>query len=179
MQLELELDQLNSDTIKNLTTLEFYNFLHEKYFVWKYTAANRLATTRKSLEKYLLNDNMLELEEIHNLIFKYNTENIYQCLKNAQRIRGLGFAGTSGLLALLFPRYFGTVDQFVVKSLLKISNLQEHQELKRINPDKILFNDGVLLIKIMKNKALELNEEFNTAKWTPRKIDKILWSIDR
>jgi hypothetical protein len=55
MQLELELDQLNSDTIKNLTTLEFYNFLHEKYFVWKYTAAHRLATTRKYLEKYLLN----------------------------------------------------------------------------------------------------------------------------
>jgi hypothetical protein len=82
-------------------------------------------------------------------------------------------------LALLFPKDFGTVDQFVVKSLLKISNLQEHQGLKRINPDQISLNDGVLLIKIMKNKALELNKKFNTAKWTPRKIDKILWSIDR
>ena len=38
--------------IKDYTVEEFYNFLHDEFFVWKYTAKNRLATTRMNLQKY-------------------------------------------------------------------------------------------------------------------------------
>ena len=38
-------------------------------------------------------------------------------LQTALAIRGLGTAGASGLLALLYPRDLTTVDQFVVKAL--------------------------------------------------------------
>ena len=176
---EQELDNLDVELVKNMTVNEFYNFLHDKYFVWKYTDSRWFKTTISNLEKYLIEDNMFELEEIHHLMFKYNPENIGNCLRNAQRIRGLGIAGASGLLSLLFPKYFGTVDQFVVKSLLSIEGLTEHETLKAINPDSIKLKEGVLLVEIMKNKAVELNKIFNTDTWTPRKIDKILWSIDR
>lgn len=179
LEIEKELDNLNPEIIKNMTVKQFYNFLHEKYFVWKYTAPNRLVTTRRSLEKYLQDDNLLELEEIHSLMFKYNPDNIINSLRNAQRIRGLGIAGASGLLSLLFPKYFGTVDQFVVYRLLEVEGLAEHSQIEKMTPDDISLKDGVILIGIMKNKSDELNKIFNTDFWTPRKIDKILWSIDR
>jgi len=179
VEIEKELDNLDFETVKNMTVNEFYNFLHDKYFVWKYTQANRLRTTRNSLVKYLEDDNIVELEEIHNLIFKYNPENISNLLRTTHRIKGLGVAGASGLLSLLFPRYFGTVDQFVVQRLLEIENLKEHFLLEKMKQDNLTEKDGTILIEIMREKANELNKKFKTSEWTPRKIDKILWSIDR
>ena len=52
LELEKRMDKLNSDSIRNLNVEAFYQFLHKEYFVWKYTAKNRLATTRKQLERY-------------------------------------------------------------------------------------------------------------------------------
>ena len=155
IELEKELDCLNADLIKAMPVNEFYNFLYDKYFVWKYTSPKRLLTTRRCLEQYKQDDN------------------------NARRIKGLGIAGASGLLSLLFPKYFGTVDQFVVKRLIEIKSLKEHEILKKINPECISLNYGVILIQIMRDKAAELNKKFESDKWTPRKIDKILWCIDR
>ena len=79
----------------------------------------------------------------------------------------------------MFPKSFGTVDQFVIKNLLAIKTLKEHSQIDKMNPNNISLKDGVLLIEIMRNKASELNQKFNTNIWTPRKIDKILWCIDR
>jgi len=127
----------------------------------------------------LEDDNIVELEEIHNLIFKYNPENISNLLRTTHRIKGLGVAGASGLLSLLFPKYFGTVDQFVVQRLLEVENLKEHSLLEKMKQDNLTEKDGIILIEIMREKAIELNKKFKTSEWTPRKIDKILWSIDR
>lgn len=68
--------------------------------------------------------------------------------------------------------------QYLLHFLI-INNLEEHHLLEKINPDNISLKEGVLLIGIMREKATELNNKFNTEDWTPRKIDKILWSIDR
>ena len=179
VEIEKELDNLDSETVKKMTVNEFYYFLHNKYFVWKYTQANRLRTTRNSLVKYLEDDNIVELEEIHNLIFKYNPENISNLLRTTHRIKGLGVAGASGLLSLLFPKYFGTVDQFVVQRLLEVENLKEHSLLEKMKQDNLTEKDGTILIEIMREKANKLNKKFKTSEWTPRKIDKIMWSIDR
>ena len=37
----------------------------------------------------------------------------------------------------------------------------------------------ILLIQIMRDKAAELNKCFKSDNWTPRKIDKVLWCVDR
>jgi hypothetical protein len=75
------------------------------------------------------------------------------------RIRGLGIAGASGLLSVLFPEYFGTVDQFVVMSLLCINGLKERKSLwnrKKVLGNKKMINrsqhyvrlDKILLMKL-------------------------------
>ena len=88
----------------------------------------------------------------------------------------MGIAGASGLLSVLFPDYFGTVDQFVVKSLLRINELNELENLVRMRPEALTLADGVMLEQVLRAKADELNRIFQTGTWTPRKIDKILWA---
>jgi len=83
------------------------------------------------------------------------------------------------LLAVLFPEYFGTGDQFAVKALLRIPELPESQEIAAMHPESLKLDEGVLLIRIMKRKTAELNRAFLTSFWTPRKVDMILWTCAR
>lgn len=100
-------------------------------------------------------------------------------LKSQKEIEGLGTAGASGLLSILFPEHFSTVDQFVVKRLCEIDGIMYKERLTAMNPESLKAKDGVILIQIMKNKATQLNEKFNTDFWTPRKIDMVLWAYGR
>lgn len=174
--LETFMEKLKPETVEQMSVSEFYQFLHDKYFVWKYTAKNRLATTRSHLRKYLDGD---QLGEIHGQIFATSKNNSSDMLTAVSRIKGLGIAGASGLLSILFPEYYGTVDQFVVLALLTIDDLPEHDYLGKMNPELLSLKDGVLLEEIMRQKALELNQKFQTDRWTPRKIDMVLWAYDR
>lgn len=174
--LEEAMEKLNPDEVKNLTAEGFYNFLHDVYFVWKYTAKNRLATTRMHLKRYQTENRLSDLDKIKKKLFSFELGDTQQGLEIASSIHGLGIAGASGLLALLFPRDFGTVDQFVVKDLISIEDINQREMLQSMNPEGLKLMDGVELIEIMKDRANELNRINNTNKWTPRHIDKVLWA---
>lgn len=173
--LEIEMEHLDESKVRNIPVQKFYNFLYEKYFVWKYTAPNRLATTRRYLEKHDTEHGMKSLQRIQNELFSFDKRNIEKGLEIASGINGLGVPGASGLLSILFPEYFGTVDQFVVKALMDVNELPRKSEILAMNPDSLELNDGVLLIEIFRRKSDELNEANKTTEWTPRKIDKVLW----
>ncbi len=173
------INNIDADEVNNLNGNEFYEFLYHKYFVWKYTQKNRLATTRMNLEKYIDNDELSKLESIKERLFRAEKSDVSKCLEIATEIYGLGTAGASGLLAILFPEFFGTVDQFVVKSLREIEHPVYKEVLNGMKPESLNNKDGAILIKIMREKAAELNIQFNTDFWTPRKIDMILWSFGR
>lgn len=177
--LDRRLEQVKHEEISALSVNDFYSFLHKEYYVWKYTQKNRLATTRKQLERYVTEDRMFELAFIKHRLFASDRSNPRECLSAVSSIRGLGTAGASGLLAILFPHDFGTVDQFVVKSLLEINNLSERKQIEQMNPTFLKIDDGVILINIMRKKAQILNQQFQTDFWTPRKIEMILWSVGR
>ena len=179
MRLEQKINDIQYRIIKDYTVDEFYNFLHDEFFVWKYTAKNRLATTRMNLQKYKIENRMNELEEIKYDIFSSDFSDVSQSIKTVMKIRGLGSSGASAFLAIMFPDKFGTVDQFVVKSLLKVNGLEENKVLSQMNPENLKIKDIEFVMEIMREKAKELNKCFNTNFWTPRKIDMILWSIGR
>ena len=173
--LEIEMEHLDESQVRKMPVQKFYNFLYEKYFVWKYTAPNRLATTRRYLEKHDIEQGMKSLQRIQNELFSFDKRNIEKGLEIASGINGLGIPGASGLLSILFPEYFGTVDQFVVKALMDVNELQRKNEILAMNPDSLKLNDVVLLIEILRSKSDELNKANGTTEWTPRKIDKVLW----
>ena len=175
-KLEKQMESIDASDVGSLSVYEFYDFLYQLYFPWKFTNKLFLSRNRSHLEKYLLDNNIEYLSAIQTHLFSLNFEDIRECLTVAGRIRGLGTAGSSGLLAILFPAYFGTVDQFVVYSLLKVEGMAEHDIVSRMNPQALTLNNGVTLTKIMRNKANELNNRFHTDFWTPRRIDMVLWS---
>lgn len=176
VELVRDLEPLDLDSLKALDEREWYNFLFYKYFRWKYTAANRLASTRKLLSRYDKENSLGELFAIKVRLFSFPKDDIKQGLKIASSIHGLGIAGASGLLTLMYPEYFGTVDQFVVKALRRVEGLHDRGALDDMNPKGLELADGVILIRIMRDKAAENNQTFGTNAWTPKKIDEILWT---
>lgn len=133
LDLEKRIGSIEPSEVKSMSALEFYRFLYDEYFVWKYTAKNRLATTRKSLMRYGA-EGMDELGTIKDSIFdlyEKSPDDTISMLEMAIRIKGLGVAGASGLLSILFPEHYGTVDQFAVYALRKIQNLPGHDKLEK------------------------------------------------
>lgn len=179
LELEKEMDRLDAETVKAMNPRAWFEFLLEKYFRWKYTAPNRYGSTTKILRTYAVNNELAALHGIKERLFAADKDNIQQCLSVASLIRGLGIAGASGLLAVLFPAQFGTVDQFAVKALAKIPELAERNLIAAMTPESLKLNEGTILIRIMRRKADELNQSSSQASWTPRKVDMVLWTCAR
>ncbi|MGH6984874.1 MAG: hypothetical protein ACREEI_11680, partial [Stellaceae bacterium] len=157
----------------------WYDFLKNEYFRWKYTASNRYATTTDRLKHYVDVGTLGDLDQIRNRLLSLNRDDTRSALETAQKIYGLGTAGASGLLALMYPRNFGTVDQFVVKALRQVNGLPEAAAIARMNPESLTISDGVLLIDILRRKAVENNRVLKSDAWTPRKVEKVLWTYGR
>lgn len=179
VELERALDALDVNRLRSLTPQGWYNFLHDEYFRWKYTAPNRYATTTIQLRKHLDGGEINELESLRQQLLSLDRNDIRRGITTAKKIRGLGTAGASGLLSLMYPEYFATVDQFVVKALRLVPGLPEAAALARMNPENLSISDGVLLVGILTRKANENNQSFGTSAWTPRRIDMVLWTYGR
>jgi len=179
--LEHRMEKLDADYLSQMDAEEWYEFLKSQYFRWKYTANHRYATTtgRRGLRRYVDENDLDELHNIKLRLISLSSGDIAYGLKVALEIHGLGCAGASGLLSLLYPSYFGTVDQFVVKALREVDGLPEADMLRLMNEDSLTTKDGVVLIQIMQRKSGQINELFQTLEWTPRKIDMILWTYGR
>ena len=178
--IEREMDAFRPDDVRHLDADQWYEWLLNKYFVWKYTAPNRYATTTRHLIGCQATAaGRHHLLEIRDRILGCENASIRDALRTAKQFPGLGTAGASGLLALLFPAKFETVDQFAVGALRGVRCLPERNQLKRMKPESLTIANGVVLVQIMRCKAVSLNEMFNTSGWTPRKVDKILWASER
>jgi len=171
LELEKFIDKLDSEVIRKADSETWRAFLRA-YFQWKFrgTYVGRRLADLESIEPE-------RLFRIKDLIFTSDPANIRRAIERAEYIKGLGPADASGLLAVLFPKSFGTVDQFVVKALLEVPSLPEEAKLVKMKPQNLTDDDAVLLIGILRRKAKQLNELFHTEEWTPRKIDKILWTL--
>ncbi len=175
MALERAMDTLDLARLRGLNRLGWYEFLRDEYFRWKYTAAHRYASTTKQLRRHLESGGLDELDGIRQTLLNLDLKDVRSGLTAAGRIHGLGTAGASGLLALMYPDVFATVDQFVVKALWNVEGLPEAAVLRRMRPEGLTARHGVTLIDIMQRKAADMNRQFRTTAWTPRKIDMVLW----
>jgi hypothetical protein len=177
LKLERELENLTLDRVRDFSPSDWYSFLLNEYYRWKYTAPNRYASTTTHLKKW--KGKLEELDSIRRALLAVDLEDPKKGLAIAVKIPGLGVAGASGLLALLYPDQFGTVDQFVVRALRDVAGLPELERLERMNPENLSQRDGVLLIGILRRKAAELNETLQGQRWTPRMVEMVLWTYGR
>ena len=179
LEIERELEHLDSERIRALDQEGWYTFLRDEYYRWKYTAPNRYATTTQKLRQYIEQNRLDELHRLKERLLDFDQQNIALGLRIASEIQGLGTAGASGLLALLYPKTFATVDQFVVKALRDVGDLLEALVLNRMNHANLTIKDAVVLIGIMRSKADENNQIYQTDIWTARRVDKVLWTYGR
>lgn len=178
LDLERRLDALDLDRLRRMDARRWYDFLRDEYFRWKYTAANRYASTTKALRRFVDAHGVEALDRHRERLLMLDPDDVTAALRTAAAIPGLGIAGASGLLSLMYPRHFGTVDQFVVKALLGVEGLPEAAALKRMKPEVLNITDGVVLTRLLRHKADELSDALG-AEWTPRMIDKVLWAVGR
>lgn len=177
--LEQAMERLDRERIRQMSPDEWFAFLHAEYFRWKYTAANRYATTTSVLRrKGGTQAGRQALHRIRAQILDLSPANIRASIDIASQVPGLGTAGASGLLALLYPEAFGTVDQFAVKALREVPDLPEASAITRMNPEGLTSRDGEVLIEIMRRHAVVLTHALG-APWRPRDVDKVLWTYGR
>jgi len=181
LKIEQFMHKVDLEYVKRLDPREWYDFL-DKYFRWKFTG-NHLDDRLGDLAKNTL-DHLASVKRSLVAMDELDLADVRKCLKvvKSPQIRGLGYPGASGLLALIFKEWFGTVDRRVVESLCEIGSLPERGRIREIDA-RLKSNkdweerDAVLLIDIMRRKARKLSGWFGPDKWTPRKIDMILWTF--
>lgn len=179
IRVERAMECLDRERVRDMTPDMWFDFLLNHYFRWKYTAANRYKTTTTALlKKAFTTEGRAALHRLKARILAIDPDQIRASIATADEVPGLGVAGASGLLALLFPNAFATVDQFVVKALCEVEDLPEAKSIAKMNPKSLTATNGEILIKIMRRKAVELTEVFGVL-WRPRDIDKVLWTYGR
>ena len=174
--LDRYMEELREEDVERMSVLEFYTFLHDKYFPWEFK--QYLKKRQDDLARYVEEDDLKTLAEIQKNLFYIDHNYIERCLKNVMEIHGLGISGASGLLAVIFPREFGKVNQGVLEQLESIENIPHGRELSQIRSKTLNTKKAAVLIRILREKAEELNMRFGTNFWTPRKIDMVLWAYE-
>lgn len=181
--IEQFMHKVDLEYVQRLDIQEWYDFLN-KYFHWKYTG-NHLCERLTDLDKNSF-EHLFSVKRSLVAIDELDLEDSRKCLNlvKSPGIRGLDYPGASGLLALIFKEWFGTVDRCVLESLSKIESLLEKQRIGEIRAGVKTKkdwreSDAVLVIDIMRRKAVQLNAWFGTNRWTPHQIATILWTSNR
>lgn len=176
---EEKLNGLTTDYFMSMSGQDFYRFLVGDYAQWKYTDGRIKHRVQHEIEDFHQFHTDNEFKRVIDSIFGLSPDDIYLHIANISRISGIGSAGASGILSLIFPQYFGTVDRYAAENLQKVYDKSTYygRKIHNINPTDISTYDAVTLIEIYREKANELNTTFGCDDWTPRKIDMILWGI--
>lgn len=176
LDVENKLNAMKSQDFQSMTGKDFYAFLRD-YAQWKYTDGRIKSNVQKRIEEYYEEHSDEEMKRILDNIFAIDLEDVYLHIENIKRIKGIGVAGASGILSLVFPKHFGTVDRFAVENLKEIYKNDSvcESKLNKINSIDISTYDAVLVIKIYQAKACQLNQKLKTEAFTPRIIDMVLW----
>jgi hypothetical protein len=166
------------ERIARMDATGFYTFLRDEYFKWKFTSGPERTQNPRYLARHL-NGTMDRIERARRHLVNRGdatkSEAISRLMGKNDGIHGLAVAGASGLLALVHPEEFGTVDVKLTQALQQVGLPQ----VMWIDPRAITVEDAVTMIEIMRVKALELNRMFGANKWTPRLIDRVLWVAGR
>lgn len=174
--LEEEMANLNSQLISDSTDGAWRDFLANKYIPWKHSPGRFWRSMQKKfIARYAVQEQQTLLSTVKSRIFACNRGMTKELLDIVDEIYQFGIPSASGLLSLLFPSHFGTVDRFAIESLQRIEEFKGDIEIQRIKPKSISLNDAVHAISIMRVKALENNKLFGTDYWTARRIDMVLY----
>lgn len=162
---------------------DLFAFLLNEYCAWKYTDCRWKTTAIKNLKGMSDEKRAIAKLKILSYIHKIKDLTCERKILNDTIIKegialnsyldGIGIAGISGLLALSFPNYFGVIDQFVLEAFSEL-NLSDKKRIEAVT-----VKDAIAIEKELHEKAIAINDKFNTQEWTPRMVEMALWAFGR
>jgi hypothetical protein len=128
------------DRIARMDAMGFYTFLRDEYFPWKFTSGPERIQNRRYLARHLTDSSVDQLERVRRHLVDRVGASTGASIQIVMGIHGLAVAGASGLLALVYPEEFGTVDVKLTQALQQVGL----PEVMRINPRAIRILSRVL-----------------------------------
>jgi hypothetical protein len=160
--------------LARMSAAEFYDFLRDRYFLSRFVAPSQGAAAVKALTRHLAEGSMAQVEmarqRLVNRVYDSKAEAIAMLMGKHGGIHGLTVAGSSGLLALLYPEEFAPVDAAVAKALRQVGVFESDKP----NLKDMSLADAERMIEILRTKALELNRAFGVNHWTPLRVARAL-----
>lgn len=177
--IEREFAQAQLPYVQKMNIADFHNFI-VKFIKWKFTRFRAFKV--ENFEKYYENpNNMRSLNEIREEILNLDYDNLPLAIMVPSQIYGIKTAAAPGLLSILRPEKFGTVDQFLIEALREVPTIANQWWFPGVyeRREALLPMDGVRLVQVLRAKASALNDTFQTTEWTPRRVDMVLWARGR
>jgi len=182
---ELHMDKVRVSTVARYTPQQCYDFLADPqvgFYRWKF-GARQAGGQRAALDRFVgangLGEGRAPLAAIFQALVTFPPEDIHEGLRIAREIPGVQDVAGSGLLAILYPAYYGTADQHVVRALQRLTpqDLPPGMTLQDATPTALTTSDVIAVIQIYRWKAGVLNHRFDSSRWRPRDVDMALFSL--
>ncbi|MBX9791902.1 MAG: hypothetical protein K2Y37_23510 [Pirellulales bacterium] len=154
MEIERAMDNLSLSRISQMDESDWFLFLRDEYFYWKFMV-------RKRNTNYLEKQSRAELFEIKRELLDMrfsddDRDGIRRAIRAADKVAGLDVKSATGLLAVMYPKWFGTVDRHVIDCLQTISELPEFDAIQEMSARKnVTVDDATLLVLVMRTALSE------------------------
>ncbi len=180
-EIEIKFDNYNEITFQNMDNREWLTFIRDEYQTWKHTNG----MVRAKLKRIVSEVDGQIICEIHSTLLSSDKVDIQNNLQLFCDLPGFGPPSASGVLSLMFPTHFGTVDRRVIGTFKQCQNSDIRDRLAKLidryerNSGNMWFSvpEAALVIQVYRDAAEELSRRSGVT-WTPRMVDKALWSAD-
>ena len=165
------------------------DFLEHWYYSWKFFSIAPYDIPKhqaKVRAEYATNP--AKYDAIARSLGSLNPDNVEQCLTYvaSRSIPGLQISAGSGVLAVLYPTWFGTVDQHTLRALQTLDG-DGAEWLRRHIPGPETFfpannNDlgrhaAKLMTQLYRQKSQELAQLDEETGWTPRRVEMVCYIL--
>lgn len=187
LAIEREIDQAMSlrDNILSSGS-DLVQFLEDWYYPWKFDPIGATNKNRQALQIDYA-QHPIKYDNACRRVLQLNLADSARCLSavGSGSIPGMRVSAASAFLAVLFPEWFGTVDQHTLRNLLKIVDpradwlrAQVHNPATFFSGDhQLAQHRASLMVALYREQAQRLNSGLTTPYWTPRKVEMVVFAL--
>jgi hypothetical protein len=180
LQIHKELEHLDREEVLGRAPEDWYQWLRDSFMPWKFEA-HRVPVRQRDIDgQWATASGREDIERVRRtMVVAMERGGFEEAVSLAKSIKGIGVSAGSAMVTLLFPGRCATGDDRVVGFLRAVPDLPEHQEILGISdPKQLRICEATVISRIAGSKAADLNGKFGVQCWTPRLVERSLWTYD-
>lgn len=180
LQIHKDLEHLDRVEVLGTTPEEWYRWVRDTFIPWKFEARWVPVRQRDIDGQWATALGRKDIDRVRKaMVVAAERGGFEDAVSLAREIKGIGVSAGSAMATLLFPDRFATGDDRVVGFLRAIPDLPEREALVSIaDPKNLKPCDAAMICRIAVRQAAQLNERFGLTCWTPRLVERCLWTYD-